>query len=123
MRPEIPPPVITIFLLVGTFSDGLTRNKTDIIIKNIPRITLRISCDSMPTIEAPRKLKRMLGLEPIKNPVTGQVHRAIIEIPEAFESSRMEQASTKKLVANDNHLDFRYEGTYGSFSENMWKGP
>jgi hypothetical protein len=62
MRPEIPPPVITIFLLVGTFSDGLTRNKTDIIIKNIPRITLRISCDSIPTIEAPRKLKRMLGI-------------------------------------------------------------
>ena len=62
-------------------------------------------------------------LEPIKNPVTGKVHRAIIEIPEASESSRMEQASTKKLVANDNHLDFRYEGTYGSFSENTWKGP
>jgi hypothetical protein len=35
----------------------------------------------------------------------------------------MEQASTKKLVANDNDLNFRYEGTYGSFSENMWKGP
>jgi hypothetical protein len=62
-------------------------------------------------------------LEPIKNPVTGKVHRAIIEIPEAFESSRMEQASTKTLVANDNNLNFRYEGTYGSFSENTWKGP
>jgi hypothetical protein len=60
-------------------------------------------------------------LEPIKNPVTGKVHRAIIEIPEGFESSRMEQASTKKLVANDNNLNFRYEGTYGSFSENTWK--
>jgi hypothetical protein len=37
----------------------------------------------------------------------------------------MEQASTKKLVANDNDndLNFRYEGTYGSFSENTWKGP
>jgi hypothetical protein len=62
-------------------------------------------------------------LEPIKNPVTGKVHRAIIEISEAFESSRMEQASTKTLVANDNNLNFRYEGTYGSFSENTWKGP
>ena len=62
-------------------------------------------------------------LEPIRNPVTGKVHRAIIEIPEAFESSRMEQASTKTLVANDNNLNFRYEGTYGSFSENVWKGP
>ena len=52
-------------------------------------------------------------LKPIKNPVTGQVHRAIIEIPEAFESSRMEQASTKKLVANDNYLGFRYKEHMG----------
>ena len=62
-------------------------------------------------------------LEPIRNPVTGKVHRAIIEIPEAFESSRMEQASIKKLVANDGYLNFQYQGTYGSFSENVWKGP
>ncbi len=62
-------------------------------------------------------------LEPIRNPVTGKVHRAIIEIPEAFESSRMDQASIKKLVATDGYLNFQYQGTYGSFSENVWKGP
>lgn len=62
-------------------------------------------------------------LEPIRNPVTGKVHRAIIEIPQGFESSRMDQASIKKLVANDGYLNFRYEGTYGSFSESVWKGP
>jgi hypothetical protein len=62
-------------------------------------------------------------LEPILNPVTGKVHRAIIEIPEGFESSRMDQTSIKTLVANDGFLSFRYEGTYGSFSENTWKGP
>ena len=62
-------------------------------------------------------------LEPIRNPVTGKVHRAIIELPEGFESSRMDQASIKTLVANDGYLNFRYEGTYGSFSENVWKGP
>jgi hypothetical protein len=62
-------------------------------------------------------------LEPIRNPITGKVHRAIIEIPEGFESSRMDQASMKTLVANDGYLSFRYEGTYGSFSENIWKGP
>jgi hypothetical protein len=61
-------------------------------------------------------------LEPIRNPVTGKVHRAIIEIPEGFESSRMDQTSIKKLVANDGYLNFQYEGTYGSFSENVWKG-
>jgi hypothetical protein len=62
-------------------------------------------------------------LEPIRNPVTGKAHRAIIELPEGFESSRMDQASMKTLVANDGYLNFRYEGTYGSFSENTWKGP
>lgn len=62
-------------------------------------------------------------LEPIRNPVTGKVHRAIIELPEGFESSRMDQASIKTLVANDGYLNFRYEGTYGSFSESVWKGP
>ena len=29
----------------------------------------------------------------------------------------------KTLIANDGYLSFRYEGTYGSFSENTWKGP
>ncbi|MFL6340495.1 MAG: DUF1326 domain-containing protein, partial [Nitrososphaeraceae archaeon] len=62
-------------------------------------------------------------LEPIRNPITGKVHRAIIEIPEGFESNRMDQAYIKKLVADDGYLSFRYEGTYGSFSENFWKGP
>ena len=47
-------------------------------------------------------------LEPIRNPVTGKVHRAIIEIPEGFESNRMDQASMKKLVADDGYLSFRY---------------
>jgi hypothetical protein len=62
-------------------------------------------------------------LEPIRNPVTGKVHRAIIEIPEGFESSRMDQTSIKKIIANDGYLNFQYEGTYGSFSENVWKAP
>ena len=63
-------------------------------------------------------------LEPIKNPVTGQVHRAIIEIPGGFEASRMDQASMKKLAASDgSKFNFQYTGTYGSFSEARWKGP
>jgi hypothetical protein len=62
-------------------------------------------------------------LEPIRNPVTGKVHRAIIELPEGVEATRMDQASTKKFVVNDPLFKFRYEGTYGSFSENTWKGP
>lgn len=62
-------------------------------------------------------------LEPIRNPITGKVHRAIIEIPGGFEANRMDQASTKKLVAGDGKFRFEYVGTYGSFSENRWKGP
>ena len=60
-------------------------------------------------------------LEPIRNPVTGKPHRAIIELPQGVESTRMDQASTKKFVVNDNLFKFRYEGTYGSFSENTGK--
>jgi hypothetical protein len=62
-------------------------------------------------------------LEPIRNPITGKVHRAIIEIPGGFEANRMDQASTKKLVAEDGRFRFEYVSTYGSFSENRWKGP
>ena len=60
-------------------------------------------------------------LEPISNPVTGKIHRAVIELPEGFEATRMHQASTKTLSVNTNSLKFRYDGTYGSFSEIVWK--
>ncbi len=62
-------------------------------------------------------------LEPIRNPVTGEIHRAIIELPSGFEASRMDQSSTKTILANDGYLNFRYSGTYGSFQETKWKGP
>jgi hypothetical protein len=60
-------------------------------------------------------------LEPITNPATGKTHRAIIELPEGFEATRMHQASTKTLSVNTNSLRFRYDRTYGSFSEIVWK--
>lgn len=63
------------------------------------------------------------SMEPIRNPATGKIHRAIIELPNGFESTRMEQASTKKLVVNNGHFNFRYSGTYGSFQGTEWKGP
>jgi hypothetical protein len=31
----------------------------------------------------------------------------------------MDQISIKKLIANDGYLNFQYEGTYGSFLENV----
>lgn len=62
-------------------------------------------------------------LEPMRNPVTGDVHRAIIELPTGFEANRMELASLKKLVVDDGKLSFKYSGTYGSIQETLWKGP
>jgi hypothetical protein len=62
-------------------------------------------------------------LEPIRNPVTGKVHRAIIELPGGFEAARMDMSSTKTVIANDGFLDFKYSGTYGSFQKVSWKGP
>ena len=62
-------------------------------------------------------------LEPIRNPVTGKVHRAIIELPGGFEASRMDQASARKLEVNDEAMKFNYTGTYGSFQETTWQGP
>ncbi|MDQ4057464.1 MAG: hypothetical protein M3156_08640 [Thermoproteota archaeon] len=39
--------------------------------------------------------------------------RAIIEMPGGFEASRMDQASMKRLVANDgSKFNFQYNGTY-----------
>jgi hypothetical protein len=61
-------------------------------------------------------------LEPMTNPVTGKVHRAIIELPEGFEATRMDMSSTKTVMANDALLKFQYAGTYGSFQETIWKG-
>jgi hypothetical protein len=62
-------------------------------------------------------------LEPIRNPITGKIHRAIIELPGGFEATRMDMSSTKAVAANDGFLDFKYSGTYGSFQKVSWKGP
>lgn len=62
-------------------------------------------------------------LEPMRNPVTGKIHRAIIELPEGFETTRMDLSSTKAIIANDGFLQFNYSSTYGSFQEVNWKGP
>jgi hypothetical protein len=62
-------------------------------------------------------------LEPIRNPVTGKAHRAIIEIPEGFESSRMDQASMKALVANDGYLNFDMKGHMVVFQKILGKDP
>ena len=78
------------------------------------RVTIVIDQDAKTVAES--------WLEPIKNPVTGKVHRAIIELPEGFEATRMDMSSTKTVMANDTLLKFQYTGIYGSFQESVWKG-
>lgn len=65
----------------------------------------------------------MAQLEPIRNPVTGKIHRAVIELPGGFEANRMDQASLKKGYINDGFIKYTQSGTYGSFSKTEWKGP
>ena len=62
-------------------------------------------------------------LEPIRNPVTGEIHRAVIELPMGFEAGRMDQASLKKGSIDDGYLKFDQAGTYGSISKAHWNGP
>lgn len=62
-------------------------------------------------------------LEPMRNPVTGKIHRAVIELPSGVEANRMDQASLKKGFIDDGYLRFASAGTYGSISEAVWKGP
>jgi hypothetical protein len=62
-------------------------------------------------------------LEPMRNPATGEVHRAIIELPGGWETGRTEVSSIKQMHVDDGYLAFRYSGTYGSFSRTRWKGP
>ena len=62
MKPEILPPVIVVLVFAANFSDGLSRNKTDNAIKNIPRISCKILCAIAPTREAPKKLRTTLGI-------------------------------------------------------------
>lgn len=62
-------------------------------------------------------------LEPIRNPVTGEIHRAVIELPLGFEASRMDQASLSKGSIDDGYIKFDQSGTYGSISKALWKGP
>lgn len=62
-------------------------------------------------------------LEPIKNPVTGKIHRISMVLPAGgFESAKMDMASSRVLVVNDGNFNFNYEGTYGSIQEISWKG-
>ena len=53
--------------------------------------------------------------EPIRNPVTGAVHRARIDLPNGFEYSLAEMGSGTTKATGDIKLDF--EASYGQFAQ------
>jgi hypothetical protein len=60
-------------------------------------------------------------IEPIRNPVTGEEHRARIVLPDGFEFTEAEVANSVLLQANsDAPLSFSYENTYAQLNEFDW---
>jgi hypothetical protein len=62
-----------------------------------------------------------LRTEPIKNPVTGDEHRARIVLPEGFEFKEAEMANSALLrVASAAPLAFEHSGTYAQLNAFNW---
>jgi len=76
--------------------------------------------------EGRRAIVRVTGLvdlqvEPIKNPVSGEEHRARIVLPDGFEFKEAEVANTAGLrVQSTPPLVYEYSGTYAQLNEFNW---
>jgi hypothetical protein len=106
------------FVVYGSVMDVMEEPKHARITFQSKRLKSRVKI----VIDQDDKTVGEAWLEPMTNPVTGKVHRAIIELPEGFEATRMDMSSTKTVMANNALLKFEYAGTYGSFQETIWKG-
>src|SRR5439155_19188073 len=51
-------------------------------------------------------------IEPIRNPVTGEEHRALIVLPGGFEFTEAEVANSVLLRSTSEGLSFSHENTY-----------
>jgi len=61
--------------------------------------------------------------EPIRNPITGQEHRARIVLPNGFEYQEAEMADTVAIeLFGAAPLDFRHEHSYGQLNAFDWRG-
>ena len=58
--------------------------------------------------------------EPIRNPVTGEEHRAIIRLPQGFEYQEAEMADAIALQAGFGGKSFRHEHTYTQLCAVDW---
>ena len=59
--------------------------------------------------------------EPIKNPVTGEEHRAQIRLPEGFEYQEAEMGNTTWLRVAAGPVKFEHRNTYAQFNAFDWK--
>ena len=60
-------------------------------------------------------------VEPIKNPVTGEEHRARIVLPDGFEYTEAEVANTVECnTTADGPLSIMLENTYAQLNEFNW---
>jgi hypothetical protein len=63
-------------------------------------------------------------IEPIRNPVTGEEHRARIVLPDGFEFTEAEVANSVTLrVTADAPFEFSHENTYAQLNSFEWSGP
>ncbi len=63
-------------------------------------------------------------VEPIRNPVTGEEHRARIVLPDGFEYQEAEMGNTVHLrVRSGDRLAFEHENVYAQLNPFDWTGP
>ncbi len=58
--------------------------------------------------------------EPIKNPITGEEHRAIIKLPNGFEYQEAEMGNTVMMKASLGDKTLRNENSYAQFATINW---
>lgn len=61
--------------------------------------------------------------EPIKNPVTGEEHRAQIRLPNGFEYREAEMGNTTWLKVAAGSIAFEHRNSYAQFNAFEWSNP
>jgi hypothetical protein len=61
-------------------------------------------------------------IEPIKNPVTGETHRARIDLPDGFEYKLAEVGNTVACSVSSAGVSFELANTYAQLNQFEWKG-
>lgn len=59
-------------------------------------------------------------VEPIRNPVTGEEHRARIVLPDGFEYKEAEMGNTRRFWVKTSHLSFAHENCYAQLNAFDW---